>query len=110
MWNYDALSVNTCMMMMMLIPAVCFFCTRLTRCCVVSFTAVVFQSSRTNWCFSLCPPLPCSASRVCVTAGVSVHGSPDSVLCSANVADVLETLFRGTADYTTGTRGDVGSL
>lgn len=45
-----------------------------------------------------------------MTVGVCVHGSPDSALCSANVAEVLDTLFRGTSDYTTGTRGDIGSL
>lgn len=43
-------------------------------------------------------------------AGVCVHASPDSFLCSENVTEVFDTLFGGMGDYTTGTRGDVGSL
>lgn len=49
-------------------------------------------------------------AQVCVKAGVCVRGAPDSFLCSENVTDVFGTLFRGMSDYTTGTRGDVGSL
>ncbi|KAF7659956.1 hypothetical protein LDENG_00290530 [Lucifuga dentata] len=48
-------------------------------------------------------------AQVCVKAGVCAHGSPDSVLCSENVADVYGALLDSMNDYTTDSRGDVGA-
>uniref|UniRef100_UPI0037E9BBBB tubulin-specific chaperone D n=1 Tax=Semicossyphus pulcher TaxID=241346 RepID=UPI0037E9BBBB len=48
-------------------------------------------------------------AQVCVEAGVSAHGSPDSALCSENVAEVYGTLLDSMNDYTTDSRGDVGA-
>lgn len=50
-----------------------------------------------------------SSVRVCVKAGVCAHGSPDSALCSENVAEVYGTLLNSMNDYTTDSRGDVGA-
>uniref|UniRef100_A0A3Q3WQ25 Tubulin-specific chaperone D n=1 Tax=Mola mola TaxID=94237 RepID=A0A3Q3WQ25_MOLML len=48
-------------------------------------------------------------AQVCLKAGVCAHGSPDSVLCSENVADVYGTLLNSMNDYTIDSRGDVGA-
>ncbi|XP_074512596.1 tubulin-specific chaperone D isoform X2 [Sebastes fasciatus] len=48
-------------------------------------------------------------AQVCVTAGVCAHGSPDSALCSENVAEVYGALLNSMNDYTTDSRGDVGA-
>uniref|UniRef100_A0A665URZ8 Tubulin-specific chaperone D n=1 Tax=Echeneis naucrates TaxID=173247 RepID=A0A665URZ8_ECHNA len=48
-------------------------------------------------------------AQVCVTAGVCAHGSPDSILCSENIAKVYGTLLESMNDYTTDSRGDVGA-
>ncbi|XP_072299328.1 tubulin-specific chaperone D [Eucyclogobius newberryi] len=48
-------------------------------------------------------------SQVCVKAGVSADGCPDSVLCSENLSEVYEVLLNSMNDYTTDTRGDVGA-
>ncbi|XP_078140613.1 tubulin-specific chaperone D [Centroberyx gerrardi] len=48
-------------------------------------------------------------AQVCVKAGVCAHGSPDSVLCSENAAEVYGALLDSMNDYTTDSRGDVGS-
>ncbi|XP_028455922.1 tubulin-specific chaperone D isoform X3 [Perca flavescens] len=48
-------------------------------------------------------------AQVCVKAGVSAHGSPDSALCSKNVAEVYGALLNSMNDYTTDSRGDVGA-
>ena len=41
---------------------------------------------------------------------VQVNGSPANSLCSSNVTEVFQTLFRGMRDYTTDSRGDIGSV
>ncbi|KAM3598938.1 uncharacterized protein V6R79_024426 [Siganus canaliculatus] len=48
-------------------------------------------------------------AQVCVKAGVCAHGSPQSFLCSENVASVYGTLLDSMNDYTTDSRGDVGA-
>ncbi|XP_058140952.1 tubulin-specific chaperone D isoform X2 [Dasypus novemcinctus] len=48
-------------------------------------------------------------SRICQTVGVQAEGSPDDVLCGANVPQVYATLLGCTQDYTTDSRGDVGA-
>ncbi|XP_070778789.1 tubulin-specific chaperone D [Enoplosus armatus] len=48
-------------------------------------------------------------AQVCVKAGVCAHGSPDSSLCSENVAEVYGALLNSMNDYTTDSRGDVGA-
>ncbi|XP_029293698.1 tubulin-specific chaperone D isoform X2 [Cottoperca gobio] len=48
-------------------------------------------------------------AQVCVTVGVCAHGSPDSALCSENVAEVYGVLLNSMNDYTTDSRGDVGA-
>ncbi|KAM9745954.1 tubulin-specific chaperone D isoform 2-T2 [Menidia menidia] len=50
-----------------------------------------------------------SLAQVCTKGGVCAHGSPDSVLCSENVAEVYGVLLNGLNDYTTDSRGDVGA-
>ncbi|KAM9346639.1 tubulin-specific chaperone D [Symphorus nematophorus] len=50
-----------------------------------------------------------SIAQVCVKAGVCAHGSPDSALCSQNVAEVYGTLLDSMNDYTRDRRGDVGA-
>uniref|UniRef100_A0A8C9TIV3 Tubulin-specific chaperone D n=1 Tax=Scleropages formosus TaxID=113540 RepID=A0A8C9TIV3_SCLFO len=47
--------------------------------------------------------------RVYATAGVSTQGSPDSFLCLNNVTKVYGALLDCMNDYTTDSRGDVGS-
>nr|XP_046270183.1 tubulin-specific chaperone D [Scatophagus argus] len=48
-------------------------------------------------------------AQVCIKVGVCAHGSPDSALCLENVADVYGVLLDNMNDYTTDSRGDVGS-
>ncbi|KAK1785583.1 hypothetical protein P4O66_018945 [Electrophorus voltai] len=48
-------------------------------------------------------------ARVCVTVGARSQGSPDNVVCEANVAGVYEALLDCMGDYTTDSRGDVGA-
>ncbi|XP_019950061.1 tubulin-specific chaperone D isoform X2 [Paralichthys olivaceus] len=48
-------------------------------------------------------------AQVCVTVGVCAHGSPDSTLCSENVAQVYDTLLESINDYTTDGRGNIGA-
>uniref|UniRef100_A0A3Q3N6N9 Tubulin-specific chaperone D n=1 Tax=Mastacembelus armatus TaxID=205130 RepID=A0A3Q3N6N9_9TELE len=48
-------------------------------------------------------------AQVCTKAGVCANGSPDSALCSENVADVYGTLLQSMNDYTKDSRGDVGA-
>ncbi|KAF5903647.1 tubulin-specific chaperone D, partial [Clarias magur] len=48
-------------------------------------------------------------ARVCVTVGVCAQASPDSTLCEGNVNGVYEALLDCMNDYTTDSRGDVGS-
>uniref|UniRef100_A0A3Q1JU41 Tubulin-specific chaperone D n=1 Tax=Anabas testudineus TaxID=64144 RepID=A0A3Q1JU41_ANATE len=45
----------------------------------------------------------------CICAGVCAQGSPDSVVCSENVAEVYGTLLESINDFTTDSRGDVGA-
>lgn len=47
--------------------------------------------------------------RVCVTVGVCAQASPDSAVCEGNVNGVYEALLGCMSDYTTDSRGDVGS-
>uniref|UniRef100_A0A3Q1BTK8 Tubulin-specific chaperone D n=1 Tax=Amphiprion ocellaris TaxID=80972 RepID=A0A3Q1BTK8_AMPOC len=51
-----------------------------------------------------------SIAQVCAKAGVCAHGSPDSVVCSENVAEVYGVLLSTMSDYTTDSRGDVGTI
>ncbi|XP_064170432.1 tubulin-specific chaperone D [Anguilla rostrata] len=48
-------------------------------------------------------------AQVCETVGVSAQGSGDSVLCAENVSEVYLALLDCLNDYTTDSRGDVGS-
>ncbi|XP_042361024.1 tubulin-specific chaperone D isoform X2 [Plectropomus leopardus] len=48
-------------------------------------------------------------AQVCVKVGVCADGSPDSALCSENVAEVYGVLLNSMNDYTTDSRGDVGA-
>ncbi|XP_060883388.1 tubulin-specific chaperone D [Labrus mixtus] len=48
-------------------------------------------------------------SQVCAKVGVGAHSSPDSFLCSENVAEVYGTLHGSMNDYTADSRGDVGA-
>ncbi|XP_039715198.1 tubulin-specific chaperone D isoform X2 [Pteropus medius] len=48
-------------------------------------------------------------SRVCQTVGVSAEGTPDEVVCRANVPQIYCTLLGCLGDYTTDSRGDVGA-
>ncbi|XP_027032322.1 tubulin-specific chaperone D [Tachysurus fulvidraco] len=48
-------------------------------------------------------------ARVCVTVGVCAQASPDSAVCEGNVSGVYEALLECMNDYTTDSRGDVGS-
>ncbi|KAK5913976.1 hypothetical protein CgunFtcFv8_008450 [Champsocephalus gunnari] len=48
-------------------------------------------------------------SQVCLKVGVCAHGSPDSALCSENVAEVYGVLLHCMTDYTRDSRGDVGA-
>ncbi|XP_016895946.1 tubulin-specific chaperone D isoform X2 [Cynoglossus semilaevis] len=50
-----------------------------------------------------------AVSQVCLTAGVSPGGSPDSALCAENIAKVYDMLLENINDYTTDSRGDVGA-
>ncbi|CAN9505641.1 unnamed protein product [Ophioblennius macclurei] len=50
-----------------------------------------------------------SIAQVCVKVGVSADGSPNSTLCSENVAEVYDVLLSSMNDYTTDSRGDVGA-
>lgn len=48
-------------------------------------------------------------AKVCVTVGVCAQASPDSAVCEGNVTGVYEALLECMNDYTTDSRGDVGS-
>ncbi|KAG7317357.1 hypothetical protein KOW79_019655 [Hemibagrus wyckioides] len=48
-------------------------------------------------------------ARVCVTVGVCAQASPDSAVCEGNVRGVYEALLECMNDYTSDSRGDVGS-
>uniref|UniRef100_A0A3Q3G3V6 Tubulin-specific chaperone D n=1 Tax=Labrus bergylta TaxID=56723 RepID=A0A3Q3G3V6_9LABR len=48
-------------------------------------------------------------SQVCAKVGVSAYSSPDSFLCSENVAEVYGTLHGSMNDFTTDSRGDIGA-
>ncbi|RXM29162.1 Tubulin-specific chaperone D [Acipenser ruthenus] len=50
-----------------------------------------------------------ATAQVCATVGVSLGGSPDSVVCEQNVPQIYSTLLECMRDYTTDSRGDVGS-
>eukprot|EP00066_Takifugu_rubripes_P002691 XP_003964773.1 PREDICTED: tubulin-specific chaperone D [Takifugu rubripes] len=50
-----------------------------------------------------------AVAQVCVKVGARVHGSPDSVLCPENVAQVYGFLHNSMNDYTVDRRGDVGA-
>ncbi|XP_055971238.1 tubulin-specific chaperone D [Sorex fumeus] len=47
--------------------------------------------------------------RISRTVGVCAEGSPDETVCRGNVAEVYSTLLACMQDYTTDSRGDVGS-
>lgn len=72
--------------------------------------SVLFPVGHMTVVLSLIHVSSLSHIRVCVKAGVCAHGSPDSFLCSENVVEVYGALFSSMNDYTTGSRGDVGSL
>ncbi|XP_032285686.1 tubulin-specific chaperone D isoform X3 [Phoca vitulina] len=48
-------------------------------------------------------------SRVCQTVGVRAGGAPDEVVCEENVSQIYRTLLGCLHDYTTDSRGDVGT-
>ncbi|KAI5607304.1 tubulin-specific chaperone D [Silurus asotus] len=48
-------------------------------------------------------------AQVCVSVGVCAQASPDSAVCEENVNGVYEALLECMNDYTTDSRGDVGS-
>ncbi|KAB5530646.1 hypothetical protein PHYPO_G00131760 [Pangasianodon hypophthalmus] len=48
-------------------------------------------------------------AQVCVTVGVCAQASPDSAVCEGNVSGVYEALLECMNNYTTDSRGDVGS-
>uniref|UniRef100_A0A8C5FC35 Tubulin-specific chaperone D n=1 Tax=Gadus morhua TaxID=8049 RepID=A0A8C5FC35_GADMO len=48
-------------------------------------------------------------AQLCVKVGVSAQGTPDSVICSGNIGQVYRPLLHSMGDYTTDSRGDVGS-
>uniref|UniRef100_A0A3Q3IL70 Tubulin-specific chaperone D n=1 Tax=Monopterus albus TaxID=43700 RepID=A0A3Q3IL70_MONAL len=50
-----------------------------------------------------------AVAQVCVKAGACAQGSPDSTLCSENIAEVYGTLLKSMNDYTKDSRGDVGA-
>uniref|UniRef100_A0A8C9P525 Tubulin-specific chaperone D n=1 Tax=Spermophilus dauricus TaxID=99837 RepID=A0A8C9P525_SPEDA len=48
-------------------------------------------------------------ARICQTVGVKAEGPPDEAVCRENVTQVYSTLLDCMSDYTTDSRGDVGS-
>uniref|UniRef100_A0A8D2D2J7 Tubulin-specific chaperone D n=1 Tax=Sciurus vulgaris TaxID=55149 RepID=A0A8D2D2J7_SCIVU len=48
-------------------------------------------------------------ARVCQTVGVKAEGPPEDAVCTENVAQVYAALLDCMGDYTTDSRGDVGS-
>jgi hypothetical protein len=48
-------------------------------------------------------------SRICQTVGVKEDGTPDEAMCRENISEVYAALLDGMDDYTTDSRGDVGS-
>ena len=54
--------------------------------------------------------LCCVYCSIAQCVGVSVGGAPDSVLCEQNVPELFDTLLIAMFDYTTDSRGDIGSL
>ncbi|XP_006886364.1 PREDICTED: tubulin-specific chaperone D [Elephantulus edwardii] len=48
-------------------------------------------------------------ARICQTVGVSSDSIPDQSLCKENVPQIYSTLLSCMADYTTDSRGDVGT-
>ncbi|KAL0993545.1 hypothetical protein UPYG_G00109500 [Umbra pygmaea] len=50
-----------------------------------------------------------ATAQVCVTAGVSSQGCPDSVVCEGNISMIYRTLLDCMSDYTLDSRGDVGA-
>ncbi|XP_077897457.1 tubulin-specific chaperone D [Ictidomys tridecemlineatus] len=48
-------------------------------------------------------------ARICQTVGVKAEGPPDEAVCRENVAQVYSALLDCMGDYTTDSRGDVGS-
>jgi hypothetical protein len=47
--------------------------------------------------------------RICQTVGVKEDGTPDEAMCRENISEVYAALLDGMDDYTTDSRGDVGS-
>ncbi|XP_076122630.1 tubulin-specific chaperone D [Alosa pseudoharengus] len=73
----------------------------LQQACTVSQKDVGFTEARRDAATAL--------AQVCVTVGVDAEGSPDSVLCAANIQQVYSTLLNCMGDYSMDSRGDVGS-
>ncbi|XP_062389202.1 tubulin-specific chaperone D [Sardina pilchardus] len=73
----------------------------LQEACVVSQKDVGFTEARRDAATAL--------AQVCVAVGVDAEGSAASVLCAANVRQLYSTLLSCMADYSTDSRGDVGS-
>ncbi|XP_054462818.1 tubulin-specific chaperone D [Anoplopoma fimbria] len=73
----------------------------LKQMCTVSQKEGTFTESRRDAIRAL--------AQVCVKVVVCAHGSPDSALCSENVAEVYGVLLNSMNDYTTDSRGDVGA-
>lgn len=77
---------------------------------VISFGASIHSLLTSCSCFgSFKEFLSLPLIRVCVKVGVCVHGSPDSVLCQENVAEVYGFLHNSMNDYMVDSRGDVGA-
>ncbi|XP_075941982.1 tubulin-specific chaperone D isoform X1 [Anarhichas minor] len=73
----------------------------LTQMCTVSQKEGTFTESRRDAVRAI--------AQVVVKVAVCAHGSPDSALCSENVAEVYGALLNRMNDYTTDSRGDVGA-
>ncbi|XP_068433983.1 tubulin-specific chaperone D isoform X2 [Clinocottus analis] len=73
----------------------------LTQMCTVSQKEGTFTESRRDAVRAI--------AQVCGKVVVCAHGSPDSALCSENVAEVYGALLHSMNDYTTDNRGDVGA-
>ncbi|KAL6103026.1 tbcd [Pungitius sinensis] len=73
----------------------------LTQMCTVSQKEGTFTESRRDAIRAI--------AQVSVKVPVCAHGSPDSALCSENIADLYGSLLNRMNDYTTDSRGDVGA-
>ncbi|XP_040046893.2 tubulin-specific chaperone D [Gasterosteus aculeatus] len=73
----------------------------LTQMCTASQKEGTFTESRRDAVRAI--------AQVSVKVPVCAHGSPESALCSENIADLYGSLLNRMNDYTTDSRGDVGA-